>query len=884
MKKMILMTGLLRPRRGLAMTAMAVACAWQVSAENLFWAVGGVDGNADGDWDYGTLNWTNDTGVAVPFKPNDIAYFSHTVPVTVTIVSNVMPMRIGTSPVMLPGSTAPAATDLLTITGGIIQGQGGWCRVGVTTIAPIRIESEIVNISSGLYFEPVGTVGTLILSYPNEFTGGLGVAGNTLWLSGPSAAFGVGTLSPVTFCSEGTLNVTRVVTNAASLSLRFGETEGAPDRIVLTGPLTIGTTYSTLEAEVRSPLAFASGNWIFQNYGRIVVSGDNDLTGATFWLSMDGTTSAMSGMTVMNHSNAALGAVFTLNGGLLGWGDGVTTDVSGHITAGILYPFHVGKNHVTFAHPLSRASPLFVHGDPEGVLHLAAPTPHAMNGINLRGGTLLVDMENMDTPVNPLPTLSTTHLFLHGGTLHIKGKAGVPSFQTIQNNLQSQEYQKGTVILEAGTDGTLEVDVATINTDAGVAEVVLKADTTLTLRGNPNAALFPHVLLHTEGEYSLARTVNGTLCPVVTVPFAAGATDNFLLTGNALNTAGSPRTWSSLTIDPVADGGVLDLDGAVVNGGPILHRGAQDYTVDNGAWNPGGNRLTLFVTGEGNLTLGEGFVMAAAFVDPPVNAYIMTKAGTGRLVLKNAYRSDQSVQLCEGSVEIWRDDSLGTYATPDVSVINVCGEVTIAAGADTVAIQRPIYYNGPAAVTRSQWHTLTLEVEAGKTLTLEYPLNGKGHLVKTGAGTAVLAAANPFVGSPILKEGTLSVDSLDTLGAPTRDPLLFRGGMLQITGTAITTLNTRYTDWESFNGGIDVADALNAVTIPSTVNVATDGIFCKGGAGALFLDGGLDLNGGTLAADGCPDFCPVTVAGTLDLTGCTVLVTGTPDALVTIAR
>ncbi|MCL1857109.1 MAG: hypothetical protein FWF84_05675, partial [Kiritimatiellaeota bacterium] len=40
----------------------------------------------------------------------------------------------------------------------------------------------------------------------------------------------------------------------------------------------------------------------------------------------------------------------------------------------------------------------------------------------------------------------------------------------------------------------------------------------------------------------------------------------------------------------------------------------------------------------------------------------------------------------------------------------------------------------------------------------------------------------------------------------------------------------------------------------------------------------------TFVADACPDFAPVTVAGTLDLTGCSVVLAGTPDAIVTLAR
>ncbi|MCL1857103.1 MAG: hypothetical protein FWF84_05645, partial [Kiritimatiellaeota bacterium] len=236
--------------------------------------------------------------------------------------------------------------------------------------------------------------------------------------------------------------------------------------------------------------------------------------------------------------------------------------------------------------------------------------------------------------------------------------------------------------------------------------------------------------------------------------------------------------------------------------------------------------------------------------------------------------------------EIWKDDGLGLVVdgVPE-SVVTVGGDGTAVAGVDGLEIPHPFQLGDPAA-TKTQGRNLTVEAGIGKTLTLSGTIRGMGDLIKTGGGTVTLSAEeNPFKGKLVLKEGRLSVDALAQLGHRTRDGLFFRGGLLRITGTAVTSLDAKYVgNWDDFDGGIDVADALNAVTVSSPVSVAEGGMFCKGGAGALYLDGGLSLNGGTFAADGCPDFCPVTVAGTLDLTGCSVVLTGTPDAVVTMAR
>jgi hypothetical protein len=153
------------------------------------------------------------------------------------------------------------------------------------------------------------------------------------------------------------------------------------------------------------------------------------------------------------------------------------------------------------------------------------------------------------------------------------------------------------------------------------------------------------------------------------------------------------------------------------------------------------------------------------------------------------------------------------------------------------------------------------------------------------SGRTLAAVANPFLGKIILKEGRLSIDSLAQLGFPAYEPLRFRGGLLRVTGTGIASMDSRYVEWENFNGGIDVAEEYHAVSVTTPVNVAQGGMFCKSGAGELELLGGLDLNGQTLAFDVRPEGQGLLkVTGTLDLTGCTIALTGEEIGAVILAQ
>ncbi len=166
-------------------------------------------------------------------------------------------------------------------------------------------------------------------------------------------------------------------------------------------------------------------------------------------------------------------------------------------------------------------------------------------------------------------------------------------------------------------------------------------------------------------------------------------------------------------------------------------------------------------------------------------------------------------------------------------------------------------------------------------------LAGTAALNKTTAGTVTLSGANTYSGATTLTDGTLSVGAAGNLGAAASN-LVFDGGTLQITGTALTSISgighTVITNADK-TVGLDIDNAANTFTFDRVLNQATGGLV-KSGAGTLVLNqantytGGTTLNAGklTLGNNEALGTGRFTInGGTLDVTGVTYLNNNNPQ-------
>jgi fibronectin-binding autotransporter adhesin len=132
-------------------------------------------------------------------------------------------------------------------------------------------------------------------------------------------------------------------------------------------------------------------------------------------------------------------------------------------------------------------------------------------------------------------------------------------------------------------------------------------------------------------------------------------------------------------------------------------------------------------------------------------------------------------------------------------------------------------------------------------------MGGTGTLFKVGSGTLVLSNAFNSQSLTVLSSGELSISTEDNLGGAT--VVAFNGGLLRVTGTAMTGFSSSRSavvNWNSFNGGFDIADPGNTFTISAVVYGS--GSLIKTGSGKLVLAVGADLTGSATVQAGVLKF------------------------------
>lgn len=207
-----------------------------------------------------------------------------------------------------------------------------------------------------------------------------------------------------------------------------------------------------------------------------------------------------------------------------------------------------------------------------------------------------------------------------------------------------------------------------------------------------------------------------------------------------------------------------------------------------------------------------------------------------------------------------------TMGNPSGAVSISSNTLTIGAGGiDMLVAQTNLIINSTVALSAPQsWHAGTggiltvngpvltsgnfLAVTDEGMVTLSNTVSGTGGLIKSGSGTLNLAGSNSYTGGTILYGGTVSIGGATNIGGDSSRSLMFSGGTLRISGTAMTNLNGLDVNWTSFNGGLNIATNANTFTL--TNNIAGPGGLTKLGAGTLVLNGVNTYSNGTMVSGG----------------------------------
>ena len=342
---------------------------------------------------------------------------------------------------------------------------------------------------------------------------------------------------------------------------------------------------------------------------------------------------------------------------------------------------------------------------------------------------------------------------------------------------------------------------------------------------------------------------------------------------------GINHTLGTLGIGGSATAGLTRLNivagGAVLSGTPSITLGA--VTLSSGA----ASVISTFNPTTASLTVGSVTTSGASTGTKVLN---LDGTSTGNFVTGAIINGTSSVAVTKTNTSTWTLSGVNTYtggttiagglikmsgATSTIGSIN--NTLTINAGAldlngtnqgvgiltgSITAGSNAIYNSGSSTTS-----TLTLGnnnatggIFAGTIANTNGVGTGIVALTKTGTGTQTLSGTNTYTGATTLSAGTLSVAASANLGAAASN-LVFDGGTLQITGTALTSLSG-IGHAVSFNAtktvGLDINTASHTFTANQVLNQTTGGL-TKLGAGTLTLTsantytGATTLSAGTLA-------------------------------------
>ena len=693
----------------------------------------------------------------------------------------------------------------------------GTGAVAMNATRTVTVDASVLTVGgvvsgAGFGLTKAGA-GTLVLNGANTFTGATTLSAGTLSV-GTSANLGNGN---ALIFDGGTLQIT----GTALTSFSGHATTFNADRPV---GLDINNAANTFT--ISQSLNQGTGGLTKSGAGTLVLGGANTYTGAT---TVNGGTLKLD-YTTNNTTKLADASALTLVGSTLDLSGGSHTEIVGSTTV------------ATGVSTVSRSSGT-------SVLRLNALTRDAGGAVNFTTGDIASTSTANDASgiLGLWATVGGTDWATNSGTT----EGGGNNFITAYNGYTDIAATGATVagaatsnvrINSAGSGGNdvLGGPMTVLNTlmqNTGTASTVTLAGGTLRVNG---------IMLNTAAEsLTIGAAANdGTL----TSATSAGLPDVTLINNSAskaltINSAIADNTLTS-TLSKLGAGTVILAGANSYSGGTTIGAGVLQV----GSGGASGSLGSGNVSNSGSLVFDQIGALAVHGVISGVGSLAQNGTGTVTLAGTNIYTG--TTTLSAGTLSVGVDANLGSGngLIFNGGTLQITGTALTSYGSGAI---------GTHAVTLTAGKTVGFDIaNAANTFTISQVLNqGAGGMTKLGAGTLVLSGANTFAGAAILRAGTLSVGADVNLG--NANALIFDGGTLQITGTALTsyaagaigshavTLTTDKT------AGFDISSAANVFTVSQILSQGTGGL-TKAGSGTLVLlgentySGATTVNGGVL--------------------------------------
>lgn len=689
--------------------------------------------------------------------------------------------------------------------------------------------------------------GTLLLTGTNTYSGTTSINSGELVLGSDSAIgssalqFGGGAVS-----STGALGGTRVInsafTQATNGSFKIGGTGSNNDRFIFTNNFNPAAN-AQLNAGTSTTLrgTLGSGNRLWINAGILTINGDNSSFTGGLRLGNGG---FGFNSTIVIGNNNAIGSSGNIrfDGGMLQHGAGVTTDFSNRVdlTNSSSFSIHTGGNNITYN---TAFTPVVTTGEfskmGQGTLTLNSSIPNTFTArINVYGGALLLDYSNMSSPTN---LVANQPLSLRGGTLVLKGHSTIAtsqSFTAAALDINSAGSSNSIILDKNNGPGVtlnLHANAFARNTGAELHFDVTGGGTINYARAGAATLTYATVKDGAHTRFARYTGTNIIQAPTTALTTSTNAsTTDFITSGNLALNSGSHAIFT-LVMDVTSSNGSLDLSTSNLRSGGFLLSGDNNYSITSsggGVVFGGAAEVNYLTMGTGTLTLSANTAAG----------HIISKGGPGTLFLNGAKAYTGGTYLSQGTIAADNSGSLGTGS------ITVGGDSTLRAEgnislANNISIDGRTLNDSKAVTARY----ITLNTQAND-MTLTGVVSGGGGIIKTGTGLLTLGGVNTYLGGTTISQGTLAVSISENLGDTKFTPMTVNGGTLRINGTSLANIDNRAVNWESFHGGLDVADPNHTFTVAN--NLGGSGSLTKSGSGKLVLTGTNTHTGSTTVSAG----------------------------------
>ena len=801
-------------------------------------------------WDV-AANWTPNTGY--PSVASDTAVFNQDF-ITATYAVSLNTGVLGSNPVVIDSlsvtdtATATAfdfnintgtGTPSLTFNTAAPTIYAGLASGKALTINPtvnLNTSNSILGIT-GAANVTISNPGASFFSNLNP-TGGLNVAAGTLRISnaGPTLALaalktGAGALqlnlTNAAIFSSGTIGGTgaKTLTNVRS----FADASSASQTL-------INASTSTLDMQIdpgSGPAFFTSLSGVSSttgNYGTVIL---NNIVGTINLVAKSFDTSTANAKLILS-GNGGLAGTAVLSGGSiktgtadLAIGEGITLNVDSSTGTFSIAGLVVTSNHSS--NPSTGG---------EGTVNWSATGKTVTGSLGLGvqgGGNCTFNMLGGSlTPGNGLDFGSTSHsndnsvpvVNISAGTL------AVPAGKNLSMSNVASDGAKVISTLNISGTGLLDLTSANAINLGTRSPATIAADTISDATINLNG-----------GTLKLGKTITR-------------------VTPNA-----NARTNSSATVQFYFNGGTLQAGAAVA-----------DVFTNFGVTNSDNDGI--FVSSGGAKIDTQAFAMGIAAniqetTGSPGGSLIKTGTGTLSLSGTNTYTGGTFVNAGSvGFLKVAAKPATGTVTVADGATL---GLGILGTGAFTAAdVDNLFAHNLVGNLSNVTWsgaYSFGIDTTSGSTSYDTSVAASANGLSKVGTNTLTLTGTNLYTGPTTISSGVLSVAADANLG--NGNAVVFDGGTLQVTGTALTNLNTHtVTGNATKTVALDINNAANTFTIGQALNQTTGGL-TKVGAGNLVLtgtntySGGSSVTTGTLAFSGTgalPTSGVLTIVGSLTAT------------------